>query len=267
MNISLKHSRLVVSILIPLLTVAVYILKAHASSSPEEQIATLYGQGRFKETVAVARDMVRRRPGDPLAHIALANTLTSVNYTMANESSKQNGKRGRVRMISLHSAPAQNVEEAVGEYRKAVQLRPRRGLYRVSLAGLLSEQNKWDEAIAEYRRALVLLPKTKEAIDTGDRPGYSHWYNNYQVLSGIHGSMARALEGKKQYAAAVAEYRKCIALDNDYPYTRRELADALNKAGRRSEARAEWKRVAAQTKFAWEAKKAREALAANPPIK
>lgn len=261
----MKHFRLLVSLSI--LLAGFLCVLASAAPSPEEQIAALYGQGRFKETVAVARDMVRHRPADPLAHIALANALTSVNYKRELTTINQKEKRGKIWMTSVYSAPTANVDEAVREYRKAVQLRPRRGLYRVSLAGLLSEQNKWDEAIAEYRRALVLLPKTKEAIDTGDKPSYSHWYGNYQVLSGIHGSMARALEGKKQYAAAVAEYRKSIALDNDYPYTRRQLADALNKAGRRNEARAEWKRVAVQTKFANEAKKAREALAANPPIK
>ena len=52
-------------------------------------------------------------------------------------------------------------DEAIAEYRRAIELDPTFAAAHVSLGNVLGDQHKLDEAIAEYRRAIELRPELR----------------------------------------------------------------------------------------------------------
>jgi tetratricopeptide (TPR) repeat protein len=116
------------------------------------------------------------------------------------------------------------LDEAVVEFRKAVELDPKRAEFRSNLGGMLYNrlhtQGKLGrgeglaEAVAELRTAIQLDPKSAHA----------------------HFNLANCLLSQRKLDAAVAEYRKAISLKQDYIEAYCHLAAALVEQGRYQEA-------------------------------
>jgi len=87
------------------------------------------------------------------------------------------------------------LEEAISEYRLAIQLDPKDAHPHTNLGTVLSDQGKREEAISEYRLAIQLDPK--DALPH---------YNLGNVLSD---------QGKRE--EAISEYRLAIQLDPKLP--------------------------------------------------
>jgi arylsulfatase A-like enzyme/Flp pilus assembly protein TadD len=113
-------------------------------------------------------------------------------------------------------------DEAVAELRQAVETDPAKPILRLDLAKVLAEAGRDAEAEAQYDALLKLQP---------DDPA---------ALTGL-----AALEARRgDLGAAEATLRRALAKAPGDAQARANLARVLEQAGRRDEARAEWKRLA-----------------------
>lgn len=112
------------------------------------------------------------------------------------------------------------LDEAVKEFRRAIELDPNSAHAHDNLATVYAEQKKYREALDEYLLALRLEPESATAH-----------YNLACFLS------AHALQ------FAVAEYREAIELEPDYPDAHLNLGLTLADADRAEEAMEELKRA------------------------
>ncbi len=101
-------------------------------------------------------------------------------------------------------------DDAIAEYRKAIELAPRDAAPHSSLGAALSDQGKTDDAIAEYRKAIELAPRD----------------------AAPHSSLGAALNDQHKTDEAIAEYNAAIRLDpkNAYPVPWLYLARARSGA-------------------------------------
>nr|WP_306422129.1 tetratricopeptide repeat protein [Nostoc sp. CHAB 5715] len=103
------------------------------------------------------------------------------------------------------------LDEAIAQYRKAIQLDPKHAGGYIGLGNVLSEQKKLDEAIAAYRQALKLP-------DISATPASAHTL--------AHNNLGLALEEKGKLEEAIAEYKRSIALDPKYVFAQNNLDEA-----------------------------------------
>lgn len=106
------------------------------------------------------------------------------------------------------------LDEAVAEYRKAIQLIPNNAVIRYQLGNILQEQNKLDEAIAEFQKATQLTPP--------------HRYAESELF--VTSSM------KKDYEQEIIEARTSITLNPNDAEAHRKLGGSLWCLGRFEEA-------------------------------
>jgi Tfp pilus assembly protein PilF len=147
-------------------------------------------QGDANSAIAIAQAMLRDPSQDRPHQIAAHNLL------------------GR----ALRSQ--KKYDEAIAEYRKAIQLDPNYELAYVNWGVALRQQGKYDEAIAKYRKAVELEAKDADA--------YNDWGN--------------VLFDQMKYDAAIAMYQKAVKLDPKYADAYNNWGEALDKLGRTSEA-------------------------------
>ena len=83
------------------------------------------------------------------------------------------------------------LDEAISEYRQAIQLDPKSALPHNVLGNMLSDQGKAEEAISEYRQAIQLDPK--DAVP--------------------HYNLGNVLLNQGKTEEAISEYRQAIQLD------------------------------------------------------
>jgi lipoprotein NlpI len=100
-------------------------------------------------------------------------------------------------LVGLVLSAQHNTDEAIAEYRKAIELDPRFANPHGTLGDILRGQHKTEEAIAEYRKAIELDPRDATA----------------------HGLLGVALSDQSKTEEAIAEYNAAIRLDpkNAYP--------------------------------------------------
>ncbi len=112
-------------------------------------------------------------------------------------------------------------DEAITEFRKAIELDPRYALPHYNLGVALREQGKTEEAIAEYRKAIELDPRDASP----------------------HYNLGNALHGQHKTEEAIAEYRKAIELDPRLALAHNNLGIALSSQGKTEEASAEYRKA------------------------
>jgi Flp pilus assembly protein TadD len=111
------------------------------------------------------------------------------------------------------------VQEAIAEYRKALDLDPELAAAHNNLGSALSDKGRLDEAIAEYSTALQLDPK----------------------IAASHNNLGNALKQKGRVDEAIAEYQKALQLDPKYYLAHNNLGNAYKDTGRLEEAIAEYR--------------------------
>jgi Flp pilus assembly protein TadD len=112
------------------------------------------------------------------------------------------------------------LDEAVIEFRKAVELEPADATAHASLGRALDKKGNPDEAITEYRKAIELKPDDATA------------HYNLGILLGNKGILDEA----------ITEYRKAIELKADYAEAHCNLGYLFRKQGRLADSLAELKR-------------------------
>ena len=95
---------------------------------------------------------------------------------------------------AAHLQAKNELDEAIGEYKKAIELDPKNAVGHHNLGHALQAKNRLNEAVAEYRIAIDLDPRSASA----------------------HHNLGRALQAKNELNEAIAEYKKAIELQTDY---------------------------------------------------
>jgi TonB family protein len=121
-----------------------------------------------------------------------------------------------------------NVDGAITEYRKAIQLKPDYAAAHTGLAIALQDKGNLNEAIAEFREVSRLIPNAPEAHDLlgsslsqkGDLNGAITEYREAVRLdpqnAGTHYNLARTLDKNGEHDAAIAEYREALRLKPEF---------------------------------------------------
>jgi Tfp pilus assembly protein PilF len=146
-------------------------------------------------------------------------------------------------------------EDAIREFRLAVELDPKEAVHHDNLGSALEDQHQHDQAIAEHRRAIALAPRWatphftlaiasrvlgktdeaaaeyKKAIDLDPRDAAAH--NN----------LGYALVNQGKFDEAIAEYKKAIDFDSRMAVAHRNLSLALRQLGKNKVADVELKKA------------------------
>jgi predicted O-linked N-acetylglucosamine transferase (SPINDLY family) len=109
---------------------------------------------------------------------------------------------------------AGRLEDAVGQYRRAVAIHPEFPEALNNLGIALKDQRRFHDAVEEYRRALTL------------RPDIAEIWNN----------IGDALHSLGDRPSAITHYRRAVALRPNYGLAWRNLGDALQESGLQDEA-------------------------------
>jgi Flp pilus assembly protein TadD len=146
-------------------------------------------------------------------------------------------------------------EEAIAEYRKAIELSPRIAIFHSNLGGPLTDQDKTDEAIAEYGKAIELDPREAlahnglgVALIAHDKTeeGIAEYRKAIELDprdAAPHNNLGLVLSFQGQTEEAIAEYRKAIELDPRDASPHSNLGNALTNQHKTEEAIAEYRKA------------------------
>jgi tetratricopeptide (TPR) repeat protein len=112
------------------------------------------------------------------------------------------------------------VEEALAQYRKALEIKPDYAAARVGLGSTLAGRGEVEEALAQYRKALEIKPDYAEA----------------------HYNLGRALARRGEVEEALAQYRKALEIKPDYAEAHNNFGVALAGRGAVDEAMAHFRK-------------------------
>ena len=139
-------------------------------------------------------------------------------------------------------------EQAIGHYRRAVDLRPGYAEAHYNLGRLLVERGQFDDAIAHYKKAAAINPTDAETqnnlgvtlfgIGRADE-AITHYRKALEIqpdYAEASCNLASALIANGDFDGAIARYTACLAAIPDQEEPRYNLASALLRRGRIDEA-------------------------------
>ncbi len=197
------------------------------------------GPVRAGDAVRAAQERVRLHPDDARAHDALGQAEYEAGANGGDGDRLADVEFGRAMRLDprlaaphVHRAVLLTVQartvQAEVEYKTALRLDPSDAEAHNDYGFTLSLAKRDADALAEFNEALRL------------RPGYPAARHNLAVL---HSARGDALADRGRTEAAVAEYRRAVALEPNPKDTmaRTNLALCLRLAGRNAEAAAEYR--------------------------
>ena len=140
------------------------------------------------------------------------------------------------------------MEEAVGQFRQALQINPNDGVALVSLGIALATQGQFDEAITNFRQALQINPNDGDAlvglgIVLAARGQFDEAIANFRqalLIKPNNGdaldNLGTALAAQGRFEAAIPCYRQALQINPNRPQTLVHLARTLGQSGRAREA-------------------------------
>jgi len=123
--------------------------------------------------------------------------------------------------LGLALARRGEVDEAIVQYRKALEFEPDYVVAHINLGTALASHGRFDEAIAHCRRALEIQPDYVEA----------------------HNNLGNALAGCGRVDEAIGHYRKVLEVKPDDAVTHYNLGNAFADCGRVNEAIAHYRKA------------------------
>jgi len=150
--------------------------------------------------------------------------------------------------LGLVFASRGHYDQAMGHYRRAIELKPDHAEAHNDLGVALERVSRVDEAHASYRRALQLRPDYAEAhYNMGNSlagPGrldeaVGHFRQAVKAAPGhaaACNSLGLALKLQGRIDEAISYYRRAVEIDPDYTDTRNNLGSALAQRGEMEEA-------------------------------
>jgi tetratricopeptide (TPR) repeat protein len=125
--------------------------------------------------------------------------------------------------LGVDLADRGRISEAIGQYQKALKVRPGYAEVHYNLGVLLANRGEIDQAIAHYRAALQIVPNFSEA----------------------HNNLGSALASRGQFGEAIVHYRQALDILPDYVEAHNNLGSALARQGRIDEATSHYRRALA----------------------
>jgi protein O-GlcNAc transferase len=196
-----------------------------ASADKINQLAALFNGGRFLEMERAARLMVEQDPNSGLAWKALSASL------LAQGRSDLNALQRASQLLPADPEACNNLgnalreygrfDEAVGSYRRALELNVYFAEAHCGLGVCLLELGLPDNAIVSYRRALEI--------------------NSSYAMA--HNNLGNALSDIGQFDEAMASYRRALEIAPDFVMAHNNLGNALWKTGQLQEADAKYRRA------------------------
>ncbi len=197
---------------------------SHAEPPKEQldRLIGLYGQGRLAEVAQLSASMATEFPNSPI----LYNILGAANMGLRNfEEAIENFKKAL--QIKPDYAEAHNslgialqsrgrFPEAIASYEKSLQIKPDLVEAHNNHGAVLKEQGRLDEAIASFGKALKIDPRFVEA------------YNN----------LGAALKEQGRLDEAIASFSRALLIKPDYAEAHNSLGVSLQNYDRLEEAQA-----------------------------
>ncbi len=157
--------------------------------------------------------------------------------------------------VALHEDG--RLDEAVGRYRRALEIQPDYVPAFNNLGVTLRAQGKVDDAIRVYRDGLQVRDDYPDlhynlgnALLQADRPDEAAAHLRRAGAAdpdsaGVHNNLGTALAERGRFADAIVEFERALALEPQSALTHRNLANAQASLGRRDQARAHFTRALA----------------------
>ena len=183
---------------------------------------SLLAVGDAAAAVESFRAALERDPTLAPARAGLGDALSSLGDRAAAEEAYRRALRDED-LVTAHNglgnllALEGRAQDAVAEYRRAIELDPELRAARANLGGALASLGRWDEALEQLRSVVNQCPEC---------PDSAPQYRN----------LARALDQTGRPEEALDPLRKAVALTPDDPELRLDLADQLAAAGRPADA-------------------------------
>jgi protein O-mannosyl-transferase len=147
------------------------------------------------------------------------------------------------------------VDEAIAQYREALQIKPDYAEARLSLGTALLQKGRVDEAIIQCQKALQIRPDLEDAcLDLGNAflqkgsvdEAITEYQNALQINRGdAHAryNLGTALRQKGRVNEAIAQYQEALQIKPDYAEACNNLGTALRQQGRVDEAITQFQRA------------------------
>jgi tetratricopeptide (TPR) repeat protein len=159
--------------------------------------------------------------------------------------------------LGVDLADRGRISEAIGQYQKALKVRPGYAEVHYNLGVLLANRGEIDQAIAHYRAALQIVPNFSEAHNNlgsalASRGQFGEAIVHYRQALDIlpefaeaHNNFGNALAGQGRIDEAMMHYRQALDLKPDYVEAHNNLGSALARQGRIDEATSHYRRALA----------------------
>jgi tetratricopeptide (TPR) repeat protein len=146
-------------------------------------------------------------------------------------------------------------EEAIAQFRKAVQLDPDCASARVNLGNGLAQTGRVDEAIAQFLKALEIAPDTSAAhyslavafVDIGRvDEGIAHYQKALQLrpdYAYAHSNLGTVFAQRGRLDEAIAHFQKAVEIKPNFALAHNNLGNALQQKGRLDEAIAHYQKA------------------------
>ena len=164
-------------------------------------------------------------------------------------------------------------DEAIIEYRKAIELNPNYTETHDNLGMAYGKKGMYDEAIIEYKKAIEINPDDNKAYNNlgvaYERKGMlDEAIDEYKKAIELnpndaepHGNLGMAYGKKGMYDEAIAEYKKAIEINPDNDSAHYNLGVAYERKGMLDEATVEYRKAVMYDKIIIQYK---EAIEVNP---
>jgi arylsulfatase A-like enzyme/Flp pilus assembly protein TadD len=208
------------------------------SSEKFRDLHLLIIAGRYEQAKLLAAELLAESPDLLLVHFKLGEIAFKSGdmhevIMRYSELLSRVGKEGQTRKAQnmIHDAQyklalaflrLERFEEAIGHFRKALEIRADKPAVHSNLAVALVQTDRFDEAIDHCNKALRLEPATDTLLD-------------------IHDCMARAYFHQGSYERAFEHWSQMLELDPSQPAVLSDMGMAMAHQGKLSEAIEWWK--------------------------
>jgi tetratricopeptide (TPR) repeat protein len=188
------------------------------SAADKGRLIGLFSAGRYRESAALARELIERLP-----HSGFAWKALGVSLKLQREPALEAMERAAQLLpqdaeaqynFGVAQLEADRAEEAVASFRRALTLKPDSVDTHNDLGAALHRLGQLDEAVLSYRAALALAPERAD----------------------VHLNLGYTLQQLRRPADALSSFRQALTLKRDFIDAHMAVCNALRELGRSQEA-------------------------------